>query len=423
MSQIVFTAIGSAGDVHPLLGIGRALARRGHRVVFCSHPPFEELALKEGFRFVPIGTRAEYESAINNPALWHPRTSFRTLWNVIAPSIRPHYDALCTLVDDDTVLVGTLWAFAARLMQELHQVPYISVQISPSTLLSAIAPPTHKRMNLPTWLPLPVKKQCLAFLEKKMLDKTCGPALNQVRASLGLPPATRILGRWMHSTDSVLCLFPAWFATPQADWPTNHWMSGFPLFDDVAAQRLDGEVTGFLAAGNAPVVFTPGSTGIDAHTYFGAVDKAIRNTGMRAIVLARNTGDRWRDRPDVLVREFVPMSALLPRCAGIVHHGGIGTAALAYAAGVPQIVTPFAHDQFDNAQRIVKSGCGVRLDSPIYGAVLTEALKSVIRNPEMASRCAEAAQRVLQAGDCCDAAAQHIEGFASRAARVEKKAA
>jgi hypothetical protein len=58
------------------------------------------------------------------------------------------------------VLVGTLWAFAARLMQELYGVPFVSVQVSPSTLLSAHAPPTHPRLTIPRGLPLAVKRRC-----------------------------------------------------------------------------------------------------------------------------------------------------------------------------------------------------------------------------------------------------------------------
>ncbi|MCM3021694.1 hypothetical protein M3582_27030, partial [Priestia megaterium] len=148
-----------------------------------------------GFAFVPVGTAAEYDAAMANPALWDPRTSFRTLWQVIAPTLRPHYDALRALTDADTVLVGTLWAFSARFMQELHGTPYVSVQVSPSTLLSAHAPPTHPRLTIPARWPLPVKSALMTLIERQVLDRVCGPALDAVRRELGLPPARRVLGR------------------------------------------------------------------------------------------------------------------------------------------------------------------------------------------------------------------------------------
>ena len=416
MAHIVITAIGSAGDVHPFIGIGRALAQRRHRIVLCTHPQFAPLAERHGFAFVPIGTWDEYARAMASPALWNPRTSFRTLWSVVAPSIRPHFDELAALATSDTVLVGSLWAFAARLMQEVHGTPYISVQVSPSTLLSASAPPTHKRMTVPMWLPLPLRAKCMEMIETGIIDRACGPALNDVRQGLGLPPASRILGRWLHSPDGVLCLFPDWFAAAQPDWPRNHFMAGFPLFNDVSPGAFDDELSAFLSSGKRPVVFTPGSTLIDERAYFGAVDEALRRTGARAIVLARNVGDRWHARADVLVRDFVPMRKLLPHCAALVHHGGIGTAALAFEAGVAQVVTPFAHDQFDNAQRVAQSGCGIRIDSPASGKALASALSRIATDPWVAARCTIARQRIGTAPDACEAAAQYIERLAERRA-------
>ncbi|MBF3542249.1 glycosyltransferase, partial [Burkholderia pseudomallei] len=281
MAKVIVTAIGSAGDVHPLLGVSRALAARGHDVVFCTHAPFEAAVRASGFAFVPVGTAEAYAQAMADPALWDPRTSFRTLWRVIAPVLRPHFDTLRALSDADTVLVGTLWAFSARLMQERFGARYVSVQVSPSTLLSAHAPPTHKRLTIPKGLPLAVKAGLMTLIERQVLDRVCGPELNAARRALGLAPARRILGRWLHSTDGVLCLFPSWFAPAQPDWPANHLQSGFALFNDVGPVPADAELDAFVASGEAPVVFTAGSTLVDGRAYERAVTQVLRATGVR----------------------------------------------------------------------------------------------------------------------------------------------
>jgi rhamnosyltransferase subunit B len=101
-----------------------------------------------------------------------------------------------------------------------------------------------------------------------------------------------------------------------------------------------------------------------------------------------------------------------------VHHGGIGTAALAYAAGIPQVVTPFAHDQFDNAQRVVASGCGVRVDGPIEARTLTRALRQVLGSPSLATQCGRVHDRLAASPDGCEAAAREIEGFMQTGLRV-----
>ncbi|MGS0894613.1 glycosyltransferase [Burkholderia stagnalis] len=421
MAKVIVTAIGSAGDVHPLLGVARTLAARGHDVVFCTHPPFETMVRRFGFAFVPVGTAAEYDAAMANPALWDPRTSFRTLWQVIAPVLRPHYDTLRALTDAETVLVGTLWAFSARFMQELHGTPYVSVQVSPSTLLSAHVPPTHPRLTIPARWPLPVKSALMTLIERQVLDRMCGPALNAARDALGLPPARRVLGRWLHSTDGVLCLFPDWFAPPQRDWPAHHRQSGFPLFNDVAAFADDAGLDAFLAAGEAPVVFTAGSTLVDHAAYARAVAGALRASGARGLLLTPDGMAAAGER--LLVRRFVPMRALLPRCRALVHHGGIGTAALAYEAGIPQVVTPFAHDQFDNAQRVAASGCGVRVDGPLDGARLGAALARVLDEPAFAVHAARVQALVAAAPDGCETAADFIERFAPARGRAVARAA
>ena len=55
---------------------------------------------------------------------------------------------------------------------------------------------------------------------------------------------------------------------------------------------------------------------------------------------------------------FVPLSDVLPRCAALVSHGGIGTLAQGLAAGVPQLTMPMGFDQPDNATRLERLGVG-----------------------------------------------------------------
>ena len=429
MATVIITAIGSAGDVHPLIGIGAALAARGHRIVFCTHPPFAALAEQRGFQFMPIGTQTDYEAALADPAMWNPRTSFRTLWSVIAPTLRPHFDTLRSLMDDDTVLVGTLWAFSARLIQELYGVPLVSVQVSPSTLLSAHAPPTHPRLTIPRRLPLALKTGLLGMIEHYVLDKVCGPTLNALRQELGLAPVRRIMGDWLHSPDGVLCAFPDWFARPQPDWPKPHLLSGFPLFNDIGTPVPDRGLEDFLAAGERPLVFTAGSTLVDHRSYACAVGESLRATGLRGILLTPDAEPAQaqharRDAQTVLLRRrYVPMRTLLPRCRALVHHGGIGTAALAYAAGIAQIVTPFAHDQFDNAQRVADSGCGIRLDAPVSGRSLARAIEQVLSSPSIATQCGRVQDRLSTAADGCESAAGYIEQFVVRRVTPERAAA
>jgi UDP:flavonoid glycosyltransferase YjiC (YdhE family) len=82
---------------------------------------------------------------------------------------------------------------------------------------------------------------------------------------------------------------------------------------------------------------------------------------------------------------------LFPRCAAVVHHGGVGTCAAGLAAGAPQVVAPFAFDQEDNGARLVRLGVGESLaPRRCTAANLTAALRRVM-GPEVRARCQEVA--------------------------------
>jgi rhamnosyltransferase subunit B len=396
--HILIIAIGSAGDVHPFLGLARTFVKQGHRVSFCTSPAFAPVVERCGLRLLPLGTAAEYQAAMNDPALWNPRTSFKTLWKIMAGYIRPLFDILEAEVDNETVLVGSLWAFGARLMQEKYRVPYVSVQVSPSTFLSAKLPPVHKRFTIPSFLPYRMRAGLLRTIERHALDPVCAPDLNRVRGTLGLSPVKSILSEWVHSPQGVLGLFPSWFAPPQVDWPRRVALTGFPLFDESDLHEVDAELEEFLAGRKAPIVFTPGSTMIDGMSFFKAAADSLRGLGERGIFLAKPGEQLPVLPPSILVRSYVPLSKLLPRAKALVHHGGIGTVSQAFAAGLPQIAVPFAHDQFDNAERMKRLGCGLRTDAPVNGPTMLNSLRKLLETPSFRKDCVNT-QLLVDAGE------------------------
>jgi rhamnosyltransferase subunit B len=411
--HIIIIAVGSSGDVHPLLGLGRACAKHGHRVSFCTSPAFAEVVERCGLRFLPFGTEEEYYAAINNPALWNPRTSLKTLWKAVAARIRPLYDLLHAEADNDTIMAAHPWAFGARLLHEKHGVPLVSLQISPSTFLSAKRPPIHKQFTIPLSLPYPVRAGLLWAFDRGILDRICAPDINRLRAELGLPPVTRIMGRWMHSPQGVLGLFPDWFAPPQTDWPSRVTLTGFPLFDEADFRGVDMELEDFLAKGPAPVVFTPGSTLVDGLSYYTAAADALSALGRRGIFLASQGTALPQLTPNILARSYVPLSKLLPQASVLVHHGGIGTASQAFAAGIPQLITPFAHDQFDNAARVERLGCGIQMNSHGSGPAMLGSLKGLLENERIQQNCAIFRPRVEAGELACMKALDGIEAVAA----------
>ena len=117
--------------------------------------------------------------------------------------------------------------------------------------------------------------------------------------------------------------------------------------------------------------------------------------GRRAILLTEFTEQLPANLPEG-VRHFpyVPFSALLPRCAALVHHGGIGTTAQALRAGIPQLVTPMIFDQPDNAARVKRLGVGDSISPKRYTPGLTaERLTLLTSSSGVQQNCRQVAAR------------------------------
>jgi rhamnosyltransferase subunit B len=141
-------------------------------------------------------------------------------------------------------------------------------------------------------------------------------------------------------------------------------------------------------------VFTPGSTLVDGLSYYTAAAGALNSLGRRGIFLASQSTTLPRLTPNILARSYVPLSRLLPRASALVHHGGIGTASQAFAAGIPQLITPFAHDQFDNASRVEHLGCGFQMKSHGTDSVILESLRRLLEDERIQRNCAAFQLRV-----------------------------
>jgi rhamnosyltransferase subunit B len=393
--------MGSHGDVHPFVGVGRALAARGHAVTVLTSPYFEGLIRQAGLDFVPLGTVEEFEASLNHPDLWHPtRAFYYVVRSGIIPTLRPVYEFIRErYVPGNTVVAAGTLALGARIAQEKLGVPVASVHLQPVMFRSVHQPPILGKVVIPAWSPHWLTRSLFWLADTAFIDPALAKGVNGFRAELGLPPARRFFGDWLHSPQRTLGLFPDWYAPPQPDWPPQVRLTGFPLFDEAGLRQLLPDLEEFLAAGDQPIVFTAGSAQRQAPAFFREAVEASRLLGRRALLLTRFAEQLPANLPDG-VRHFhyVPFSQVLPRCAALVHHGGIGTAAQGLAAGIPHLVMPFAHDQPDNAARLRRLGVGSSLTVQEFRApAVARELRTLLDSPEVEARCAEYARRVREA--------------------------
>jgi UDP:flavonoid glycosyltransferase YjiC (YdhE family) len=149
--------------------------------------------------------------------------------------------------------------------------------------------------------------------------------------------------------------------------------------------------------------------------FFRAAIEACQRLGRRGILLTRFC-EQIPDRLPNGVKHFdyIPFSQLLPKAAALVHHGGIGTTAQALSAGVPQLIMPLAHDQFDNAARVKRLEVGDWIvPSGFRGSQVAAKLAVLLGSEAVRRACREVLGRFAGKNGMA-AAANAIERFGGR---------
>ena len=388
--------VGSAGDVHPHVGIGLALKRRGHDVSVLTSAWFEPLFARVGLPLVPIGTAGDYHRYLKHPGLWRHHRAL----GVIGEAIRPHATEIARALQDQAagdppLLVAHPLAFGARAAQEALGLRLVTLHLQAAVFVSEHEPPVpHVWLRSVNRWPLPVKRLLVAAGDR-LSDRALTPVVDDVCAEFGLPPARNVVREWWHSPHRVIGLFPDWYAAVQPDWPPQTRLTGFPLYDESDATPLAPELDRWLDAGEPPVVFAPGTANRQAARFFRAGVDACLRLGRRGLLLTR-FAEQIPDPlpPGVRHAEYTPFGSLLSRAAALVHHGGIGTAAQALRAGCPQSVMPMAFDQPDNAVRLQRLGVGRYLrPSRFTGLAVARDLDALLDSEDVASACRAVASR------------------------------
>ncbi len=113
--HFLLVALGSAGDVHPFVGIGRGLRERGHAVTLITNPYFQSLVVAAGLKFVPISTEEQLLDGMRNPDLWHPYRGFPLVARqLMIPCIRELYALLDELIGPGPTVIAAPGAALGR---------------------------------------------------------------------------------------------------------------------------------------------------------------------------------------------------------------------------------------------------------------------------------------------------------------------
>lgn len=398
-AQVLIATVGSVGDMHPMLGLGVTLKRQGHTVCFAANPAHSERIQACGLDYRAMGTKAGFEATADDPALWNPRTAMPVFWRGLRNSLHELPEAVLAMPAGrpTTLLVHPLLLPAAALARARRPgLRVVAAWLAPQNLRTCHDPMMIGPLRIPRWLPIALRQRLWQRVDRRFIDPAPLPDLNAARQALGLAPVNHFMPHLQSVADQSITLFPTWFARSAPDWPKPMLHGRFPLFEPDRNAELPAEVSAFLASGPAPVVVTLGTFQRHGGAMLTQVVKAARAVGRRTVVLAAQREQLpLPPADDLLWQPYLPLSRLLPHCAALVHHGGIGTTAEALRAAMPQLVLPWAFDQFDNAQRVLALGVGLTLPSRhLRAGSLRRALGQLLGSPTMARACQAAAARL-----------------------------
>ena len=396
--------------MNPYVVIGRELRRRGHRVTLIATEVFADVVSKAGLAFVSSASRDEYERATSNPDLWSPRRGLAVVLELLSAQLRRGYELIESVYEpNETILVGHPLSFFTRVFEETHRTPAATVHLAPSIFRSDFRQPVLPTGSDISWWPRWAKRMLWWGVDRLAVDPLILPQLNAWRAELRLAPVSRVFNAWVHSPQRVVGLFPDWFGEPQPDWPSQLRLAGFVLSDEGCAPvREDARIEQFVAAGDPPVVFTPGSANRHAEAFFQTAIDATASLRRRALLVTGYREQLPSILPDhVQHASYASFSTLFARAAAVVHHGGIGTCAQGLAAGVPQLVMPMGFDQPDNAARLVRLGVGATISRSRFSPTkVAESLNHLLATETVRAKCQHWRERIADTDGvaaACDA--------------------
>ena len=296
--RILLATIGSLGDLHPCLAMAIGLRERGHRVAVASTEIYRAKVEALGLAFHAIRP----DIPARDPVLMETLMDMRKgpeflLRQLILPALRDTYDDLVEAAEGADLLIAGEIVFAAPLVAERLNLPWVSVMLSPFSFYSAFDPSVSPLAPSIDFLYRAGPQLYRAFLNLgRVATSHWWKPVRELRRELGLGAGRNPLFYDKFSTDLTLAMFAPEMAQPQPDWPANVVQTGYVYFD--RGEGLSGlapELENFLNAGEPPIVFTLGSSAVhDPRGFFEASAEAAKLLGKRAVLLMGDNPPAFR---------------------------------------------------------------------------------------------------------------------------------
>jgi len=429
---ILFMPESAYGPTNNCAGIGDVLRGRGHRVVFAAEsswrgrlaplgfeealidltpPPPDDGAEQDAGQFWKEfirGTAPEFRKPTVEQLASFIRPTFEALLDG-ARYCEPRLRELLADVVPDVVVEDNVVAFPALLTAGAPFVRIVSC--NPLEVPGTDVAPAF------SGLPADDRSQWPAF--RSEADRVLRPLWESfdgwVREQ-GAPPLPEL--SFVHSSSELnLYVYPEALDYTQrrpldSTWhrlesSVRHTDAEFTLPDPVA-DRPEGSALIYLSLGSL------GSADVDLMKRLISV---LAATPHRYVVSMGPCHADLDLAENMCGAEFLPQTRIIPLVDLVITHGGNNTVTEAVHFGKPMIVLPLFWDQYDNAQRVVETGFGVRLDTYRFAdGELRSAIDQLLGDHELRARL-DAVGAGVRASDGLTRAADLIEALGRRGPR------
>lgn len=409
--MITILCSGSRGDIQPYIALAQELIALGKSVRIAAGRSYADFVTDYGVGFVPLA--ADLQTAGVDPRLLTAARSadnplrmilaFRKMKSFAEKTAASMTEEMVKACEGSDLIIYhpgcSAGYFAARQMG----IPAILATPFPLHATKRIASiATYGRYRaVPRGLSHKLLQGMLWSISKSAVAKYWREQHGALPQDFGCP-FERLDARHLAVVSCSNAIFPR-----PDDWSEHVHQHGYWFVNEPRTYAPPQELAGFLAAGEKPVYVGFGSVlgPEDGERLSRLAVEALQMAGKRGILCGMGGVGELPDT--VYSLASIPHGWLFPRTAAVCHHGGAGTTAAGFAAGVPNVVIPASNDQFAWGHRAYELGVGAR---PIPMKTLTaqkladaitqacsdqmrqraEALGKAVRAEDGARRCAEA---------------------------------
>lgn len=373
--RVLMSTFGSEGDLRPPVAIAKRLQALGAEVDLIANPFFEQKVVSAGLNFIGAGPLVDLDTILKDDlSLLHPIKGPRQVGKMLLASVEYAFPAACRQIEKQrpNFVVSHAIELGAQWAARKCGIPYVTLSTTPWIWFSKDNLADVGLRLRPAWA------NAAAFCALAwMIESGFAISTRKLCKRFQLPSAYGAMQSLFSESVLNLGCWSALFRPEASDDPVNAFITGFTVDRDRDPGRVPQALMDWLGQESPPVIVGLGTAACwQGRHIYRAVAEACAELKRRCLLIGPELEDLEDPETGIRAIREIPFQDVFPHACVLVHHGGLGTTAQALFAGSPQLVVPFAHDQFFNAARVKRLGAGLSLPS---SKISTASAKKLIR--------------------------------------------